>query len=211
MTRLLKQQAVGEHLRRLRTRCGLSVRDLAARTGFSPSFISQVENGHASPSINSMELIARAVGVTLGEFFAATAEGRGGQVLKASQRQALQSGWSNATVEMLGKANEALEPVQITLNAGGRSGKHPAGHPSEEFALILEGSVTLTLGPEDHVLEAGDSVTILPGELRVWYNHGTVPARFLLVSSRATGPRSQAGKGRPPRRGARATRPPTEE
>lgn len=41
-------------------RC-LSVRTLAARAGFSPSFLAQVENGLASPSIASLEKIVAAL------------------------------------------------------------------------------------------------------------------------------------------------------
>jgi transcriptional regulator with XRE-family HTH domain len=182
MARPLKQQAVGDHVRRLRTRQGLSLRDLAARTAFSPSFISQVENGQASPSISSMERIAHALGVTLGEFFVAAAPARGSHVLRSSDRRMLQSGWSNATIESLHEAGEALEAVMITLEAGGRSGKHPYGHATEEFAFVVEGEVSLTLGPEDHLLKAGDTATILPGELRLWRNASRLPARILLVS-----------------------------
>ncbi|MFI5185012.1 MAG: helix-turn-helix domain-containing protein, partial [Vicinamibacteria bacterium] len=65
---LLKQEAVGAHIRQLRLSSNISLRTLAARTDFSPSFISQVENGLVSPSINSMQKIAEALGVTLGEF-----------------------------------------------------------------------------------------------------------------------------------------------
>jgi transcriptional regulator with XRE-family HTH domain len=184
MPRPLKQQAVGDHLRRLRTRRGLSLRDLAAATGFSPSFISQVENGQASPSISSMERIAHAVGVTLGEFFLAASTGRGGHVLRSADRRVLKSGWSSATIASLADAGEALEAVLITLAARGRSGKHPYGHAVEEFALVLKGEVTLTLGPEDHVLREGDTATILPGELRLWRNRAKASARILLVSAR---------------------------
>ena len=60
---------LGGTVRRLREDQGLSLRTLAARTGFSASFLSQVENGQASPSISSMERIAAALGVTLGQFF----------------------------------------------------------------------------------------------------------------------------------------------
>jgi transcriptional regulator with XRE-family HTH domain len=42
---------------------------LAEQTGFSVSFLSQVENGQASHSISTMEHIATALGVTLGQFF----------------------------------------------------------------------------------------------------------------------------------------------
>jgi uncharacterized cupin superfamily protein len=77
-----------------------------------------------------------------------------------------------------------LEPVLITLQPGGRSAKHPAAHTAEEFAYVIAGGPTLTLGPEEHVLLAGDAVTIRPQELRRWENRGTVVARILIVSAR---------------------------
>ena len=61
------EQQIGDHLRDVRTRQGLSVRALAARAGCSPSFISQVEHGQASPSIASLERLVQALGMTLGE------------------------------------------------------------------------------------------------------------------------------------------------
>ena len=63
------EQQVGDHLRDVRTRQGFSVRALAARAGCSPSFISQVEHGQASPSISSLERLVQALGMTLGDFF----------------------------------------------------------------------------------------------------------------------------------------------
>ena len=78
----LKQQAVGDLVRRLREQRGLTLRALAAATDFSPSFISQLENGLVSPSIDSMERIANTLGVTLGEFFASLGSGEGGLVVR---------------------------------------------------------------------------------------------------------------------------------
>lgn len=182
---LLKQQAVGLHVRELRTAAGLSLRALAERTEFSPSFISQVENGQVSPSIASMERIAAALGVTLGEFFSAASRGVSGVVVRAAERTVLSSSWSAATVEALSPMADqrGLEPVLITLEPRGRSGKHPAPHAAEEFAFVLEGEVTLTLGPDRHQLAAGDAVTILPRELRLWENEGRVAARVLVVAA----------------------------
>jgi transcriptional regulator with XRE-family HTH domain len=60
---------VGAVVRQLREARGLTLRAVAERAGFSASFMSQVKNEQASPSISSMEQIAAALGVTLGEFF----------------------------------------------------------------------------------------------------------------------------------------------
>jgi transcriptional regulator with XRE-family HTH domain len=86
---LLEQQVVGSHIRELRLASNMSLRTLATRTDFSPSFISQVENGLVSPSINSMQKIAEALGVTIGEFFAAAAQGQAGTIVRVADRQTL--------------------------------------------------------------------------------------------------------------------------
>jgi len=184
---LLKQEAVGAHIRQLRSAAHMSLRTLAARTDFSPSFISQVENGLASPSINSMQKIAEALGVTLGEFFAAAGKGKGGTIVRVAERETLPSSWSQALVEGLARmdSRHSLEALLVTLEGGGRSGKHPYPRPHGEFAFVLEGEVSLTLGPETHVMEQGDAVMILPRELRLWVNEGTSSARILFVSTRA--------------------------
>jgi transcriptional regulator with XRE-family HTH domain len=185
VTRKLKQHAVGEWVRRIRTEGRMTVRALAARTDFSPSFISQVENGVVSPSIASMEKIANALGVTLGEFFAAAAEGDAGLIVRAEDRLQMTSMWSSGQIEALAPVTGMrMEPVLITLEPGGRSGKHPNAHGSAQFAFVIAGEPTLTLGPEEHVLRAGDAVTIRPQELRRWENRGRSVAKILIVSAR---------------------------
>ena len=198
MPPLLKQQAVGEHVRHLRVQAGMSLRTLAKQTGFSPSFMSQVENGQVSPSISSMEKIATAVGVTLGDFFAAAAGGEGGLIVRVADRPALTSGWSNAEIEALNVPGPLarLEAMLITLRKGGRSGKHPYAHSREEFAFVMQGEVILTLGPGDHRLRRGDAATILPGELRLWRNEARTPARVMIIAS-------PVGNALPPRNSTR--------
>lgn len=182
----LKQQVVGERVRHLRLAAGISLRTLAAQTDFSPSFISQVENGLVSPSIASMEKIARTLGVTLGEFFSAAAEGEGVLIVRATDRTQASSLWSHAQIEPLAPLTAArkFEPVLITLQPGGRSSKHPVAPGKEEFAYLIEGELVLTLGPEELALGPGDAVTIRPQELRKWENTSAEPARFLVVTSR---------------------------
>jgi quercetin dioxygenase-like cupin family protein len=163
----------------------MTLRALAARTDFSPSFMSQVENGTVSPSIASMEKIANALGVSLGEFFAAAAKGQGGLIVRVTERLQIPSLWSQGRIEALAPmTGRRLEPVLISLDPGGRSGKHPFAHDTEEFAFVLAGTATLTLGPEEHVLRTGDAVTIRAQELRRWENKGRRVVRVLIVSAR---------------------------
>jgi transcriptional regulator with XRE-family HTH domain len=181
----LKQEAVGDEVRRLREARGLSLRALATATDFSPSFISQLEHGEVSPSIASMERIVRALGLSLGDFFANLGSSESGLIVRAADRVELNSLWSQGTVETLSpmRRGRLVEPLLITLKPGGRSGKHPSGEHREEFAYVLEGEVELTLGPDTTRLREGDAATILRGELRRWVNVGTGPARILIVAA----------------------------
>lgn len=182
-----EQVQVGEQVRRLRTAQGLSLRTLAARAGFSPSFISQVENDQVSPSISSLERIATALEVTLAGFFSVHQQ-EAGVVIRSADRQNLASSWSWARIEALGpvEGNTHLEAVMITMAPGGRSGKRPSSHSGEEFALVFDGEVSLTLGTEVHVLFRGDTVNFASETPHLWENSGTAAARIVIVSSRFT-------------------------
>src|SRR5262245_40543732 len=91
---------VGGRIRQLRLGLGLSLRALAAETGFSPSLISQVEHGRVMPSIGSLERIAMALGVSLSTFFAEP-EQTSDELVRADARQKLTSTWSPVSIEAL--------------------------------------------------------------------------------------------------------------
>jgi XRE family transcriptional regulator, regulator of sulfur utilization len=176
---------IGERIRRLRTERHTSVRAFAAETGFSASFISQLENGQVAPSLGSLHKIAEALGVTLGEFFA-TASGEEPLIVRPENRQRLDSTWTDAHIEALAimRQSHKLEPMIAIFGPGGKSGKHPHAQAREEFAFVLKGEVTLTLADEENTLTAGDAVTLPAGAPRLWENRTRETAEILMVSSR---------------------------
>jgi transcriptional regulator with XRE-family HTH domain len=180
-----KTLSVGQAIRVLRESKGKSVRALAAETGFSSSFISQVENGLASPSISSLEKIAQSLETSLGEFFNAL-QGQTAPVTRAAERPTITSGWSRAEIASLGPAGPgfALESVLVTMSSGGTSAKHSVASTREEFVYVLEGSISLILADDELTLEAGDSVTIRAGVARKLSNATNMPVRVIIVSMR---------------------------
>jgi len=180
---------IGEHIRRLRSKRHVSVRAFAAQTGFSASFISQLENGQVSPSLGSLQKIADTLGVTLGEFFAATVTGEEALVIRPPDRRRLDSTWTDAHLEALGSMlrSRTLEPVLAIFGPGGRSGKHLHSHSHEEFAFVVKGRVTLTLGDEEHELASGDGVTLPAHAPHRWENRSQEIVEILMVSSRMRG------------------------
>jgi transcriptional regulator with XRE-family HTH domain len=175
---------VGERIRQLRLGLGLSVRALAAETGFSPSLISQVEHSHVMPSIGSLERIAMALGVSLSTFFAEPETNSEGLV-RANARQKLTSMWSPVSIKSLRpmKGVGMLEPVLIVMEPGGRSGKFSTAHAGEKFVLVLDGEVTLTLGDEVHGLRTGDAITFASATPHQLENTGAEPAHVVTVTA----------------------------
>ena len=181
------EQGIGEQLRRLRTERNLSVRTLAGRTGFSPSFVSQVELNQASPSIASLERLAAGLAVTLGEFFGDSGPSAPA-VTRAGKRRPLTSWWSRARIEALtpGRTGWPFEAVVITITAGGASGKRLHAHSAHQLVIVLDGDVRLTLGTEIQALRPGDAVRLDPDTLHRWDNPGRHPVRLIVVTSRLT-------------------------
>jgi transcriptional regulator with XRE-family HTH domain len=189
MTLRVDPHIIGLHIKRLRLKRHVSLRSFAAQTGFSASFISQLENGLVSPSLGSLQKIADTLGVTLGEFFAAEAKDDEMLIVRQNDRRMLDSTWTDAHLQALGSMarSRRLEPIIAIFGVGGKSGKHLHSHSREEFALVLKGRVTLRLADEDYDLGPGDAVTVPAQAPHRWENCTSDTVEILMVASRAKG------------------------
>ena len=60
---------IGNKIKQLRTRQGLTLEELASRSELTKGFLSQLERDLTSPSIDSLSDILEALGTNLSEFF----------------------------------------------------------------------------------------------------------------------------------------------
>lgn len=58
---------LGEAIRDLRKEAGMSQTVFGEKCGFYQTYLSRVENGSANPTINAIEVIAKALGITVFE------------------------------------------------------------------------------------------------------------------------------------------------
>jgi transcriptional regulator with XRE-family HTH domain len=63
------QQQFGALVRSLRLQRGLNQTDLAVTCGFYQTYLSRIEQGKANPTLNAIEVIANALGLTVFELF----------------------------------------------------------------------------------------------------------------------------------------------
>jgi transcriptional regulator with XRE-family HTH domain len=172
--------ALGPRLRRLRTSHGLTLRELAERAGVTESFLSQVERSVATPSIASVQRIARGLGLSIAELFAEVESG--GLVVRRAERHRIGYPGLGAVDEFLtrGKGGR-LQVVMSSVEPGGGTGEEPYTHDSdEEVVIVLEGELDLWVGEEHFHLEEGDAVTHSSRVPHRNTNNGSRPARLLF-------------------------------
>jgi XRE family transcriptional regulator, regulator of sulfur utilization len=181
------EQTLGGCLRRLREHQGITLRALAEQGGFSPSFLSQIENGQCSPSISSMEKIANVLGVTLCQFFL-SANDQTANIVRAGNRAQIALDWSQANIASLGSLpnGSQFRASMLTIRPSGLTGKHATPSISHEFAFVYNGQPVLRLEDREQRLDPGDSVTILAGTSRQWRNETDTLVEILMISLRPT-------------------------
>ncbi|MGQ9477020.1 MAG: helix-turn-helix domain-containing protein [Candidatus Bipolaricaulia bacterium] len=151
---------IGERIRAARQQKGLTLEELAARTGLSVSFISQVERGISSPSIVSLYSICKALEIPVTRVLA---EGSRAPSTVTKADEQLQIRISNSAVSYRYLSGAFPERViEVLINEFPPNYHHPlAPHEGEEFGYVLEGHLVLKIGDESYPLGPGDSYHFL--------------------------------------------------
>jgi transcriptional regulator with XRE-family HTH domain len=181
---------MGGRLRAARQARGLSLRDLARRLGVSPSLISQIETGRANPSVSTLYALASELDVSVDEVL--FDDRRAGSAARPtpSPDALLQRSASRRSIRLAsGVVWERLTPLSepdveflyVTYEVGGASS--PASeyqrHAGHEWGYVLEGSLDVKIGFDDHILEPGDAISFdstIPHRLA---NAGDVPVHAI--------------------------------
>ena len=75
---------LGQRLKDVRVRAGMTLRELARQADVSPSLISQIENGKSQPSVATLYAFSRLLNVSVDELFE---EEAGAEVVAAAKGQ----------------------------------------------------------------------------------------------------------------------------
>lgn len=179
---------VGPRVKALREAMGLSLRDLAERSGVSAPMLSQVERGETSPTLSVASRIARGLELSLSQLLRLDETHH---VVIVSKDQRRQSGGTSKghSYEMLtpplpgqrvSLSEHTLEPGAIT----GGEGESPIHEPgSRETVLLQQGELDLVIDGDRRSLTKGDSVTFDADLPHHFENPGKTETTFLAVTA----------------------------
>jgi transcriptional regulator with XRE-family HTH domain len=158
---------IAGRLKDLRRERGLTLQDVATSAELSKSFVSQVENGSAQPSIGSLKRITDVLGITLADLFHAdepktetAVDDESGSVgiVRADRRKHLE--WPNGAHAALLTPNlrGKLEVILTTYEPSQETTIDTYTHEGEELGFVMEGTFEVEVNGHAYRLEAGDSI-----------------------------------------------------
>jgi len=175
---------LGRKIRDLRLRRGFTVQQLAAASGLSKGFISQVENGRTSPSLATLRDLAVALKTSVA--YLVVEEDQVPHVVRVRERPRVHVGGNTSKVEVLSaQPKRNLELLMAELPPGMSAGDKRHYHHGEECMLVLEGRVSVACADHRVVLEAGDSCHIDGRVPHAVENCGPGIARVLIAMTPA--------------------------
>src|SRR5579859_4185407 len=155
---------LGARIRALREAMGLSLRDLALRSGVSAPMLSQVERGETSPTLLVAARIAAGLDLRLSQLLRLDESGAVTVVRQDERRQGPRRGRGHSyeilTPPLPGQRAELSRHLLAPGAATGGAGDPPMHEPgSRETALVESASVVLHCDGKTYELKAGDCVT----------------------------------------------------
>jgi transcriptional regulator with XRE-family HTH domain/KaiC/GvpD/RAD55 family RecA-like ATPase len=177
---------LGTTIKTIRKKQGLSQKELAEKTGVTPSSISQVEKNLIYPSLPALFRIAESLSVDVSTFFADLAKLKQDVLHRGTDRV-------KATFDHLPK--EAIEgdlllppdmdagavPYRIRVLPGRKLSRHFFNHKGEEMGYLLSGKLTVRIADQIHEVGIGDVVYLRKDTPEHWENTGDVPADLLWI------------------------------
>lgn len=169
---------IGSRIRAERKKRKLTLHEMSRRTGLTPSFLSQVERGKSSLSVDSLKKIADALGLRIADLFETS-----DRKIKVIHQDKLYVVRKNERKKLIINDRFYLELLTPDLNRkiefvidriapGATSGDGYYSHVGEECGMILYGKMKWYVGDECFVLEEGDSISFNSEIPHRWENIG---------------------------------------
>ncbi len=173
---------IGNKIKMLRIKNGLTQEELADRSELSKGFISQIERDLTSPSIATLVDLLQCLGSSLKDFFNESVDekivfGKEDVFVKENHESGHEIRWIVPDSQ-----KNRMEPILLTLAIGGSS-ETDDPHEGEEFGYVLSGSVHIHLGSRKYKAKKDESFYFKPNAVHYISNGGKTEAKLLWIST----------------------------
>lgn len=172
---------IGEKIKDLRNRNGLTQEELANRAELTKGFISQLERGQVSPSVVTLLDLIECLGITAEEFFRETEEEKIVFSEEGYFEKIDEQGNSIQWIVPTAQGN-SMEPLLVVIQPH-QSLSEDKPHAGEEFGYVISGKLRVHLGDKSYMVKAGESFYYPAKRSHYIENPGARPVKFIWVST----------------------------
>ena len=174
---------LGEKIKKIRNGKSFSLRDLAGKVDLSASFLSQIEQGKASPSIENLKKIANCLDVRVSYLIEDEEVKKDTVLIRRNERDSIESIDPNTKISLLTSTDidKQMEPIIYEIGPKGESGRESFSHPGEEFVFVLEGQLEIDINEKNYILDEGDSLYFKSTQKHKFVNPTDKMTRVLWV------------------------------
>jgi transcriptional regulator with XRE-family HTH domain len=192
-SKLATETPIGERLRGLRHERGMTMAELAGKTGLTSGFLSQLERDLTSVSLSSLARICAALDVRFGDILDDPSTGA---VIRRDEAQVWTAVGAHEDVLLSSRDEHRFHLMESRVPPGAGAGDDLYTFPADvELVYVLEGSLELRVGGKDVRIDAGDTFTYSPREPHTWRNPSdedeTVVLWFSLPNPHSSGREEQ--------------------
>ena len=170
---------LGEHVRNIRKKRGITLKELAEKTGLSIGYISQIERNLTDPSLSTLRKLSAALDIPTYLFMGG--EHSTGLTTRQADMMILSQPNSNIRYHLLTPMpNGDFVPqslvIRFELEPHCKDGDLPVIHPSEEILLLEQGQLDVLVESETIRLNAGDTTVVQSNLPHIVSNPGDTTA-----------------------------------
>jgi transcriptional regulator with XRE-family HTH domain len=176
-----EEELVGQRIHEIRTQIGWTLKKLANQSKLNINTLSMVEKGKTSPSIGTLQRLARALDVPITSFFSSSDLST--QIVYTEHNHRPEATCCHALIQNLGKdlKDNTIEPFIITMEKNAGSGGRTLVHTGFEFAYCLSGEILYLIEEMEYPMSAGDSI-VFPAQLpHRWENTYKGESQMIIV------------------------------
>ncbi|MBV4428437.1 helix-turn-helix domain-containing protein [Clostridium tyrobutyricum] len=171
---------IGEKVKELRNKRGLTLKDMSEKTGLSTGFLSQFERGITTIAVEHLYNISRVLNVKINYFF------------DDEEKELVIRSYEQSSIHQLNKTiykslsrypeNKMISPELVELLPK-EDHQYPEvyAHNGEEFVYVLEGILTLIIDDKILKMYPGDSAHYLSTQKHNWDNRTNKVVKFITV------------------------------
>lgn len=163
---------IGYHLKNIRKNRGFSLDKVTEMTGVSKAMLGQIERGESNPTVATLWKIATGLKVSFSSFLEENHNGKELSLVSYTKINPIIEEEGNMIIYPLFffDVNRGFEIFTIKLNPGCNHVSEPHDDGVEEYIIVTEGIVDITVGKDTYKLEKGDAIRFHANKNHIYRN-----------------------------------------